>query len=106
LKSFDMRRRCDDDTSLRPSSEFWRLLRRSMAPSLDLRNKSSLPSLLAIETVDESGPFDCARGAASVLSLSLEPNMEPMLLRRSEAIVEYIGYESVQSTEKRSRVSL
>ena len=56
--------------------------------------------------MDESGPFDCARGAASVLSLSLEPNMEPMLLRRSEAIVEYIGYESVQSTEKRSRVSL
>jgi hypothetical protein len=93
LKSFDMRRRCDDETSLRASSEFWRLLKRSVVPSLDLR-KSSLPSLLAIETVDESGPFDCARDAASVLSLSFWPNMEPMLLRRSEAIVNYIGYGS------------
>jgi hypothetical protein len=78
----DMRRRCDADVSLRASSEFWRLLKRSMAPSLDLR-KSSLPSLLATETDELPGPFDVARGAASVLSLSLWPNSEPMLLRRS-----------------------
>lgn len=56
LKSFDMRRRCDDEASLRPSSEFGRLLRRSVAPSVGLETTSSV--LLAMETVDEARPLE------------------------------------------------
>lgn len=82
LKSFDMRRRCDDEASLRPSSEFWRLLRRSVAPSVGLETTSSL--LLAMDTVDEARPLEYDGGAARVPSLSLGGlRTEPMLLRRS-----------------------
>ena len=93
LNSFDMRRRCDDDASLRPSSEFWRLLRRSVAPSPALDMVSSL--LLAIDTVDDAAPLESARGVASVFSASRGAMGEPMLLRRSCCAAMVVGVVGV-----------
>ena len=84
-----MRLRCDDEVSLRASSELLRLLNLSNAPSDDLRKSGLDLSLLATETADESGPFELARptGADRVLSLVDWPNMDPMLLRRSDEAI-------------------
>ena len=60
LNILDMRRRCDDEVSLRASSDL-RRANLSSAPSDSLRRSSLVLSLLATETVDESGPLDVAR---------------------------------------------
>lgn len=69
LNSLDMRLRCADEVSLRPSSEL-RLFSLSNVPSADLCNSSSRWSLLATETADEPGPLEGVR-LAGVVRLSL-----------------------------------
>lgn len=86
LNSLAMRVWCTDEVSLRASSEFLRLRRRSRAPSVDLASgRSSLDrdrSLLASEAVDAAGPWGVA-GAASEDSLLDGPKSELMLFLRS-----------------------
>jgi hypothetical protein len=85
LNILDMRPRWAVEVSLRPSSEL-RLFSLSDAPSVDLRISSSRLSLLAIETADDSGPFDVARLTGAARLSLLETSCDELrLLARSTA---------------------
>lgn len=88
LNSLDMRLRCADEVSLRPSSEV-RLFSLSSEPSADRCNSSSRWSLLATETADEPGPLEGVRlaGAARLSLLAALCNDGSPGARLTAAIV-------------------
>jgi hypothetical protein len=80
-----MRLRFEDDVSLRASSEV-RRLNLSSEPSVDLRRSSSRLSLLASDTVDDSGPFEGARRPGAAKLSPLDRSREEMVPLTSSAM--------------------